>query len=291
MHRERDGACQCGDAHHEGCCRDFSPRQRRHRARPRSQRRILLQDLALQLLELRSGFDSKLGREQAPCLAKDRQGICLTSRVVERQHLCAPQTLPVRTFADQRLELGQHLLRPPEHQPRIDSVSRRRGPSFLEQPDRGLRERRETKVCQGRAAPERQRLRERRLCSNGVPVGELRASGGGEPIELVDVELARLHMEPIGAGARCQTFGADLAAQPRDTDLQRLLRPNRQPLRPERLDQRVRIDRLVRVKQQKRKQRPLPTAPNVQRPAGASHLQHAQESEAHGRHLARAFHR
>src|SRR5438034_7569243 len=67
----------------------------------------------------------------------------------------------------------------------------------------------------------------------------------------------------------------------RDVDLERLCRGRRRPLAPEPVDQALARERLVRMQQEERQERPLLRAAHPQRAAFAKHLQRSEQPKLH----------
>ena len=59
------------------------------------------------------------------------QRLALAARAVERKHELAPERLPQRVLGDQRLELGNHVARPPHRQVCADAQLERAQPELL----------------------------------------------------------------------------------------------------------------------------------------------------------------
>ena len=97
-----------------------------------------------------------------------------------------------------------------------------------------LRERLVAELGKRRAAPERERLAQRRLRPAALP-----PRLGHQPLEAVQVEVARLDPELIARRAGDDRVGAERLAQLGDVPLQDLRRRGRRTTGPEILDQPV----------------------------------------------------
>ena len=90
------------------------------------QRRVLLEDPSLELLELRRRVDPQLVREQVLRVPIGVERFCLPAGSVAREHQMPPQTLAHRMLDDDALELGQHLGVVADREPRSEEILDRR---------------------------------------------------------------------------------------------------------------------------------------------------------------------
>ena len=220
---------------------------RRRRARE-VERRILAQDRLLELAERLARLDAELLDEPLARVRVDAQRLRLPPRAVEREHELPAQPLAQRVPRRQCLELRRRAGRGGRARARRRSAPRsRRAAAPRAAPPRRARSPR-TRDRRAPAAPERERGLERpqRL---GRLAGGIRASPVLEqPLEPMRVDLLGLDLEDVAAAPR------DAAARPasnafrsRETWTSRLCSavPGR-PVGPERLDQPVARDDLVR---------------------------------------------
>jgi hypothetical protein len=131
-------------------------------------------------------------------------------------------------------------------------------------------------LLQGRAQPRGRAL---------VTSGRQRAPPvRAQPLEPAEVKLLRLDAQPVAGRAADQPrcLAAERASQPRDHRLHGLDRAIGGPLAPQVRDHAFARDRLPRVQQQHREQRPLPRARQRQRPALRPRLDRSQDPEIHG---------
>ena len=139
----------------------------------RLERRVVLEDPPLQLLQLRARLDSQLVDEPSSGRAIGLEGLRLAAAAVEGDQPQPLQALPHRVLARQRLELGDHLLVLPEGEVRLDPVLQSREPQLVEPPDLVLRERLVGEICKRRPAPECERLMKPRRREGRLPVPSL----------------------------------------------------------------------------------------------------------------------
>ena len=140
---------------------------------------------------------------------------------------------------------------------------------LLEPRDLALGEVLEREVGERRAAPERQRLL----------VAVLRE----QLAEAVQVELVRRDAQHVAGRPRLEPAGAEQPPQPRHVAVQRGHRAGRRRLAPQRVDEPVLGDDLVRAQQQVAEQRALAAALDRERTAVLHHLQRAQDPKLDAR--------
>ena len=140
---------------------------------------------------------------------------------------------------------------------------------LLEPSDLALREVLEREVVERGSAPEGERL------LVAVLVEQL--------AEAVQVELIRRDVQHVAGRLRLEPAGAELPPQPRHVALQLRLRGRGRRLAPERVDEPVLGDDLVRAQQQIAEQRALPPALDGERTAILHHLQRSQDPELDAR--------
>ena len=127
------------------------------RRRLRGERRVLLQDPALELTQTLRGLDAELVVELLPERLVRVERLGLAARPVERQHQLLPQPLPQGVARGERVELGNEHRMPAERQICVDPLLEEPEPHLLEPGGFGRRERL-VQLGERRPAPERQRL-------------------------------------------------------------------------------------------------------------------------------------
>ena len=176
---DRDrGGCGCGceearadDSDHEAA----SARRARHRGcglRGRVKLRILLENRALEVLQLPAWLQSELLVERAPALLVGGERLRLAAGSVEALHQLGTQALAERILADEGLELGEKLRVAAEGQLGIGSLLERGLAKLLETGDLGLREVLVGDVVERRPTPETEGVVECRRRSLWVTRGE-----------------------------------------------------------------------------------------------------------------------
>jgi hypothetical protein len=241
---------------------------------PRSlERRVVLQDHALKLLQLRARLDAQLVHEPPTRGAIGLERLGLASAAVEGDEPQALEALTQRVLAGQRLELDDHLRVPPQGEVGLDAVLERGEAHFLEPPDLVLREGLVGEVGQRRSAPERECLLEPRRRSGRLLVAGLLDEG----LEARRVE----RVDPQGVAGRLsnQCAVAEHPSQPRDVALNVLRRGRRRPLSPELVDEPVDRDDLAGAQEQDREQGARLAGRKLERPVVARDLERAQDAE------------
>ena len=246
-------------------------RQARHgpRGGGRRHRRVLLENGALEPLQLGARLDAELVHER---LARPRelgQGVRLAAGAVEREHQLRPRPLAQRLRLDESLQLGDHLGVPAELEIEVDPVLQRRQPQLLQPEPVELR----------LAAPER----ERRTEPLGALRGRERLGLGAQLLEPGQVEIGGGDLDHVAGAPPLDHVVPERLPQLRDVDLERVLRRLRRLVAPERVRQAVDRDDVVRVQQQRRQQRARLRPADGHRPAVVIDLQRAQDPELHRR--------
>ena len=86
------------------------------------ERRVVIEDLALEPLQLRARLDTQLVHERAPRPLIRVQRLRLSARPVEREHQLSAQTLAKRVPRDERLQLGDQVVVPAKRQVGLDPL-------------------------------------------------------------------------------------------------------------------------------------------------------------------------
>jgi hypothetical protein len=136
------------------------------------QRRIVAQDPAVEFLELLAGQEADLVEHPA-ALVEGGVGLDVAAGLVEREHQVTDELLAVTVQRDETLELQEDLGVVPELELGADALLERVQPPLLQMADLGLHALFEGEVRERLAAPEGERLSQRR--------GALRRSLGPRP--------------------------------------------------------------------------------------------------------------
>ena len=226
------------------------------RLRLEQERRVLVEDPPLELLQLRRGLEAELLRQVRARLLVRAKRFRLTARAVEREHVLRAEALVDRKLLAQHLQLRDQLGVASERELRLDPQSRRRGGAA----PRGAAPRaragtgRARRRTGGRArarAPRGAVARPRRERSPRAPLASL-----DRPLELDRVDVLRLGDESIAAVVADDDV-ADRGPEVRDVRLQRRARPGGRLVAPDAVDQRVDRDRLSHLRRQQCEHRAL----------------------------------
>ena len=219
-----------------------------------------------------SRLDPELADERPTRLAVLLERFDLAAAAVQRDHQLPAQTLAIRVMGHEPLELAQHVGMSSDREIGIDAVLERGNSQLREAGDLGLREPDVAQVGEWLAAPETECLTQVASALLGIePSTRL-----FEPhLEAIGVELAGLDSQRVAGRGSLDAISAQHAAQPRHVAVQRGHRGRRRRLAPQRVDQQVPPDDLVRAQQQVPEQSALSAALDRARTAILLHLQRA----------------
>ena len=159
--------------------------------------------------------------------AVDLQRIRLPSGAVERQHQLPLQTLLKRVLSGECLELRHELARTPQCELGVEPIHADSQPQLLETPDLRLCEVEQSNLLQRRATPQPERLGKRGARALALTRRAESAALLGEPLEAQAVQLLRIDVQEITAGASLEDPVTQTAPQPRDRHLKRIRRVRR----------------------------------------------------------------
>jgi hypothetical protein len=159
--------------------------------------RLLAQDPARELPQLRRRLDPELVDEQPSALVVETDRLRLPASPVEGEHQLRPELLPQGMCANELLELADERPVRSELQVGGDSPLERGQPELLQAADRGLGERVVGEVRQRRPSPQRERLPQVLGSRASVAAFELARSGVDHALEALRVERVRLDMDEV----------------------------------------------------------------------------------------------
>jgi hypothetical protein len=230
----------------------------------------------LEPLERGGGLDAELRHELLSCTAIDGERLRLPTLAIEREHQLPAQPLAKRMRRDEIFELGDDSGVRAELELRLDPQLERVCAQFLQPRDRGLRKRFIEEVGQGRPAPDRERLVQRRHRRSGIAGGEGVASSGEQLLEAMEVELIRLQSDQVRVAACEEDAAPKCPAEPRHANLERLPRGGRWRLAPQLVDQAVDGNGLAGMEKEEDEQSSFLRAPDVEWPTFVPHLERSQ---------------
>ena len=227
--------------------------------------RVVLEDLPLERLELLAGLQPELLDEPAARRLERLERVGLATGAIQREHQLRREALPQRVLAERGREPADEVDVPAIGELALEPPFERGEAQLLEPCDLALRERLEGEVRERRAAPQRQRL--------------LVALLPEQPLEAVQVELVVVDAERVAGRPRLQPIVVQQPPQAGDVAMQRGQRRRRRGLAPQRVDEDILRDDLVRPQQQHPEQRALAAAAESEDAAVLRHLQRAQDPE------------
>ena len=243
------------------------------------QRAIVAQDRLLQLLEAGSGLETELVPECPSRAPVHRERVPLPAAAIEREHQLDVEPFPTRMGGNEPFELGSENLVPGECKVCLDALLQRHEPQLLESYDLSLGERLIGHVREHGPAPQRKRLTQRHGRSVRIACRELAPSARDEPLEPLEIELARLYAQPIAGPVRRDAVLAEELAQPVHENLKRIPRGRRRLLTPQRVDQPVTGDDVAGKQKEARQQPRLPPRAHRDNTAVVDDLQRPQDQE------------
>src|SRR6266545_5120692 len=244
----------------------------------RVQRRVLVQDLPLELLERRAGVDAELLHEGPPRVLEDVERVGLAAAAVEREHELAAQPLAERVLGDEGLQLADELAVAAPREVGVQPVLQHGDPQLREPEQLALGERLVAEVGKRVAAPQRQCLAQPRRPLLGL-VGPPRRHH--QRLEAGQVQLAGIDPQPIAGRVGPDPLRAEQLAQRGDVAVQRRRGAGRRRLPPERLDEPVGADHLVPVQEQHRQQGALLRPPRGEVAVAVEDLERTEDRELH----------
>jgi hypothetical protein len=187
-------------------------------------------------------------------------------------------------FADQHVQLAEHLLVPSEREIAVDPVHQRRQPQLVELRHLVAPVRLEQQSGEGRAAPERngfaQELGSRLELAHGCAL----TRGRKKLLHVREVEFVGIDTKAVAAVRgrnRVETVTGQCLPQLRDVDVDRLSRGGRRRLTPELVDQALARDELVRMQKQDPQDKPLLQPGQRDRLALVDHFQWSEDPVLH----------
>ena len=196
----------------------------------------MLEDLALELAQLRPRIEAKLLDQPVPRRLKVRERFGLPACPIESTRQLAQQSLAKRMLRDERLQLGDELPAPAKRKIGVDPIFERDQPPLLQPLRFDCCERLVEYVGQRGAPPERERASQRRRCLGRIAARQLLPATPKELLETVEVELVRLKLEHVARGTPSQPCASKHLSEARHVVVEGMRRARRRPLPPEAVD-------------------------------------------------------
>ena len=160
---------------------------------------VVLEDPALEGLELLAGLEPELVHEPAPRLLERLERVGLATRAIQRQHQLGREALAQRVLAERGRQPPGRVNVPALGELALEPPFQRDQAQLFEPRDLALRERLEGEIRQRRPAPQRQRL--------------LVALLGDQPLEAMEIELLVADPEQVAGRPRLQPVVAQQPPQ------------------------------------------------------------------------------
>jgi hypothetical protein len=247
------------------------------------QRGIVLQDPALELLELRAGVDAELFDEQLTGRPACGERVGLPSRAIERKRVLRARVLAVRLGRDHPLQLGHELVVAAERELCIVEEVDGPQPLFLELSSLGRVDGLAGEIGQGLATPEIERAAQVLGRIRSPPRGERCGGPVDESLEPAEVERRRIEVEAIAGAVPLDALAPQRPAEAVHVHLQRGDCRVRRLGSPQRVDEAVPRHDRVRIQQQQGQEGALLRGSERQRAVVPDGLDRAQDTEFHAR--------
>jgi hypothetical protein len=244
------------------------------------ERRVVVEDLALEPLQGRPRIDPQLFGEQPPALLVSVEGIVLASGAIEGQHQLRAQPFAERVGGNEALELGDELRVTAEHQLHLEPLLRRRQTKLLE-PEHVLGGERVVAEVRERVTTKQGESSTQQFGTACGVVLSVRLVD--ERLEAADVDALAVEPEQVSRRSCLDRVGSEQLAQSGDVTVQRRVRRLRRRLAPERSDELVARNHVVHVEQEKRQQSAVLRSRRSDHAFASDDLEWAEEAEIEGR--------
>ena len=239
---------------------------------------ILLEDPAVELLELRGRIDAQLLAQELLGRSKGLEGPGLPPRPIPGQHEMGPQPLPERMLDGQPLQVGQGLGVLADGESSPHEVLERGLAELLEAghlPHQGWRVR---QVAEGRPPPQLERVAQGG-CGLARFDGELPAGPAEELLEPKDVDFVGFGVQHVPRGPTLDPIGPQRGAQVRHVALDGVAGGLRRLAVPHPVDQVLHGEHAVGRQEQVGQHQSLPGPAQDDGPPLLGDLQRAEEAE------------
>ncbi len=231
----------------------------------------MLQDGALDSPQPRTRFDAELLHQCPPSRPVNRERLCLPPASVQRDHQLLVKPLAQWVIADQRLQLTDQVPMTAKGEVSLNPVLDHTSSNLLQPGDLPLREPLLAHIGQGRTAPECQCLTKVRRCPIRHAIHERATAPRSQALETADVNTLLGSTQHVGTGPRqhhrASSRGLQCPPEPRDIDLQRVLRASGRMFPPQTVDEHITRHRHIGAQHKNRKQRSLLLAADIQNTA------------------------
>ena len=242
------------------------------------ERRIVLEDRALELPQRRAGLQAELGSQPRRGTAVRVERLRLPAAAVEREHQLAEQVLAVGMGRDERLELADYLPVAAERELGLDPRLGRREHQLIELRHLGPAHDSSRRSASGLAPHEL----DARYAAAAAPRPEAPPRRpADELLEPLDVEFPALEVKHIAALDGRDSLRSDRLSERGDMELNDLVRGLRAATVPDLLDQPLARDRAPAREQQQREQRARLRSAERDLSAAVEDLERPKDPEFH----------
>ncbi len=251
----------------------------------RTKRCVLLQNRLLEIAELGARLQPQLVAHDSAEDAVRLEGVGLPPRAVEGEHELCAEPLVERMEAHERLELADGVGLASQREHRFEAGFERLQAEAFEAGDLGLREGLVREVRERWATPERERLRELRLCVRGCARAERSSPVGEQSLELVGVEGSGGYAKQIPGwlgrerDVSIRIVVLEKSAELRHVDLDAVRRRRRRCVAPERVDEAIARHDAIALEEKQREQATLLGSAEGEHTATDDHLHRSEDPE------------
>ena len=254
------------------------------------QGRVLAQDAGVQVAERRARLDGQFVGQDRAQVTVGAQRVGLPAGPVQGEHPQRPEPFAQRVGRGQRLEFRDRVAELSAFQQRLGPRFERGEPQFLEAASLGPDGRR-VDACQGRPAPQPQRLVEAVQGDGRVSTGHRIGRLGRQLGEAAGVEFRRGHAQQVSRRPGAEPVRA-WRVRRRSQHLAQLghahLEAGQGPVsglqRPQLVEQLPGRDDVVGVHDQRREHGAGAGAAQLERPSAHGHVDGTQDAEFHGKY-------
>ena len=241
------------------------------------------ENLPLELLQRAAGLETELRDHRPPRVLIGRQRIGLPARAVEREHQLLAEAFAERILGDEALQLRDGGRVTSEREVGLDPVLDRAQPELLEPPDLALSEVLVRELGQCRPPPQAERLTKEIVRPRRVALLQRAPPFSRELLEPHEVEGRALERQAVAGRLRLEQvlLGPERLSERRDVVTDDLAGSRRRSLAPQVVDDPVGRDHLARVEQQKREERPMLRAAELNLPTFVDDLERSEHTKIH----------
>ena len=242
----------------------------------------VIEDVPLELLELRRRFEAEVVRQPPARVGVRGERVGLAATAVEREHELRAQRLAQRVVGHERLQLADHVRLAAEREVGVDPRSHAHQAQVIEALGLADGELLVADVLQRRAPPEAERVGQQPARGRVIAAGERVAALGGQSLEPLRIHgVGTVEAERVPVRAPDDRLLAQDAAEARHDELERIGGMGGQAVAPQRLDRDVRRHDPRAVHEQHREQPQRASRARQRVAVGADRFDGAEDPELH----------